>query len=60
MDKLFCLCCSSLALRKTKKIEEQLRKAKITQNDPILKFTNKIQKTCQLIKEKKFTDKEYF
>ena len=42
------------------KIEEQLRKAKIVENDPTLKFTNKIQKICRLRKEKKFTDKEYF
>ena len=43
------------------KIEEQLGKAKIVENDPTLKFTNKIQKIlCRLRKEKKFTDKEYF
>ena len=43
------------------KIEEQLGKAKIAENDQTLKFTNKIQKTlCRLRKEKKFTDKEYF
>ena len=43
------------------KIEEQLGKAKIAENDPTLKFTNKIQKIlCRLRKEKKFTDKEYF
>ena len=43
------------------KIEEQLGKAKIAENDPTLKFTNKIQKMlCRLRKEKKFTDKEYF
>ena len=42
-------------------IEEQLGKAKIAENDPTLKFTNKIQKIlCRLRKEKKFTDKEYF
>ena len=42
-------------------IEEQLSKAKITENDPTLKFTNKFQKTlCRLRKEEKFTDKEYF
>ena len=39
------------------KIEEELGKVKIAENDPILKFTNKIQKIlCQLRKEK-FTDK---
>ena len=43
------------------KIEEQLGKVKIAENDPTLKFTNKIQKIlCRLRKEKKFTDKEYF
>ena len=43
------------------KIEGQLGKAKIAENDPTLKFTNKIQKIlCRLRKEKKFTDKEYF
>ena len=43
------------------KIEEQLGKTKIAENDPTLKFTNKIQKIlCRLSKEKKFTDKEYF
>ena len=42
-------------------IEEQLGKAKIAENDPTLKFTNKIQKIlCRLRKEKKFTDREYF
>ena len=42
------------------KIEEQLGKAKIAENDPTLKFTNKIQKIlCQLRKEKNFTNKEY-
>ena len=40
------------------KIEEQLGKAKIAENDPTLKFTNKIQKIlCRLRKEKKFTDR---
>ena len=43
------------------KIEEQLGKAKIAENDPTLKLTNKIQKIlCRPRKEKKFTDKEYF
>ena len=43
------------------KIEEQLGKAKIAENDPTLKFSNKIQKIlCRLRKEKKFTDREYF
>ena len=43
------------------KIEEQLGKAKIEENDPTLKFTNKIQKIlCRLRKEKKFADREYF
>ena len=43
------------------KIEEQLGKAKVAENDPTLKFTNKIQKIlCRLRKEKKFTDREYF
>ena len=43
------------------KIEEQLGKAKIAENDPTMKFTNKIQKIlCRLRKEKKFTDREYF
>ena len=41
------------------KIQEQLGKAKIAENDLTLKFTNKIQKIlCQLRKERKFTDKE--
>ena len=36
------------------KIEEQLGKVKIAENDPTLKFTNKIQKMlCRLRKEKK-------
>ena len=44
-----------------KKIEEQLGKTKIAENDPTLKFTNKTQKIlCQLREEKKFTDQEYF
>ena len=42
------------------KIKEQLGEAKIAENDAILKFTNKIQKTFRLRKEKKFTDKQYF
>ena len=43
------------------KIEEQLGKAKIEENDPTLKFTNKIQKIlCRLRKEKKFADRQYF
>ena len=47
--------------RGMQKIEEQLGKAEIAENDPTLKFTNKIQKIlCRLRKEKKFTDKEYF
>ena len=41
------------------KIEEQLGKAKVVENDPTLKLTNKMQKICQLRKEKKLTDKEY-
>ena len=42
------------------KIEEQLGKAKLAENDPTLKFTNKIQEIlCRLKKEKKFTDREY-
>ena len=47
--------------RGMQKIEEQLGKAEIAENDPTLKFTNKIQKIlCRLRKEKKFADKEYF
>ena len=44
-----------------KKIEEQLGKAEVIDEDPTQKYTNKIQKhLCKLRKEKKFTDKEYF
>ena len=44
-----------------KKIEEQLEKAKVIDEDPTQKYTSKIQKhLCKLRKEKKFTDKEYF
>ena len=44
-----------------KKIEEQLGKAKVIDEDPTQKFTSKIQKClCELRKQKKFTDKEYF
>ena len=43
------------------KFEKQLGKAKIAENNPALKFTNKIQKIlCQLRKENKFRDREYF
>ena len=43
-----------------KKIEEQLGKAKVINEDPTQKYTNKIQKhLCKLRKGKKFTDKEY-
>ena len=43
------------------KVEEQLGKVKISENDPTWKFTNKIQKIlCRLRKEKTFTDREYF
>ena len=39
----------------------QLGKAKIAENDPTLKFTNKIQKIlCRIRKGKKFRDREYF
>ena len=44
-----------------KKIEEQLGKAKIINEDPSQKYTNKIQKHLRKLKRvKKFTDKEYF
>ena len=44
-----------------KKIEEQLGKAKVIDEDPTQKYTSKIQKhLCKLRKEKKFPDKEYF
>ena len=44
-----------------KKIEEQLGKAKVVDEDPTQKYTSKIQKhLCKLRKEKKFTDKKYF
>ena len=44
-----------------RKIEEQLGKAKVIDEDPTQKYTSKIQKhLCKLRKEKKFTDKEYF
>ena len=44
-----------------KKIEEQLEKAKVIDEDPTQKYTSKIHKhLCKLRKEKKFTDKEYF
>ena len=43
------------------KFEKQLGKAKIAENNPALKFTNKIQKIlCQLRKENKFRGREYF
>ena len=44
------------------KIKEQPGKVKIAKNNPILKFTYKIQKILrrQKRKEKKFTDREYF
>ena len=43
------------------KIEEQLGKAKVIDEDPTQKYTSKIQKyLCKLRKENKFTDKEYF
>ena len=39
----------------------QLGKAKIAENNPTLKFINKIQKIlCRLKKGKKFRDREYF
>ena len=42
-------------------IEEQLRKAKVIDENPAQKYTSKIQKhSCNLRKEKKFTDKEFF
>ena len=44
-----------------KKIEEQLGKANIIDEDPTQKYTSKIRKhLCKLRKEKKFTDQEYF
>ena len=43
-----------------KKIEEQLGKAKIINEDPSQKYTNNIQNyLCKLRKEKTFTDKKY-
>ena len=43
------------------KIKEQLGKAKIAENDLILRFTNKIRKIlCRPRKGKKFTDREHF
>ena len=42
------------------KIEEQLGKAKFGENNPTLKFTNKIQKILCQLRGKKFTDKKYF
>ena len=43
------------------KIEEQLGKVKIAENDVALKFANKIQKMlCRLRKQKKIIDKKYF
>ena len=43
------------------KIEEQIGKAKVIDEDPTQEYTSKIQKhLCKLRKEKKFTDKEYF
>ena len=43
------------------KIEEQLGKAKVIDEDLTQKYTGKIQKhLCKLRKDKKFTDKEYF
>ena len=44
-----------------KKIEKQLGKAKVIDEDPTQKYNSKIQKHLyELRKEKKFTDKEYF
>ena len=44
-----------------KKIEEQLEKAKVINENPTQKYTSKIQKhLCKLRKVKKFTDTEYF
>ena len=44
-----------------KKIEEQLGKAKVIDEDPTQKYTSKVQKhLCKLRKEKKFKNKEYF
>ena len=44
-----------------KKIEEQLGKAKVIDEDPRKKYTSKIQKhLCRLNEEKKFTDQAYF
>ena len=41
-----------------KKIEEQLGKAKVIDEDPTQKYTSKIQKhLCKLRKEKKFTER---
>ena len=43
------------------KIEEQLGKAKVIDEDPTKKCASKIQKhLCKLRKEKKFTDQGYF
>ena len=43
------------------KIEEQVEKAKVIDEDPTQKYTSKIQKhLCKLRKENKFTDQEYF
>ena len=44
-----------------KKIVEQLRKAKVIDEEPAQKYTSKIQKhLIKLRKEKKVTDQEYF
>ena len=44
-----------------KKIDKQLGKTKVTDEEPTQKYTSKIQKQlCKLRKKKKFTDKEYF
>ena len=46
--------CGIVRINAMQKIEEMLGKAKIAENDPTLKFTNKIQKMlCRLRKEKK-------
>ena len=44
-----------------KKIDKQLGKTKVIDEDPTQKYASKIQKQlCKLRKKKKFTDKEYF
>ena len=43
------------------KTEEQLGKAKVTDEDPTQKNTRKVRKhLCKFRKQKKFTDKKYF